>query len=210
MLDSEDSTADGTRFGLPFSANGCHYTISVYQSQLYVEQYSSPLPAVVLSVIVFVFAFTILLFLFYDRLVEYRQTMVLKKAVQSTAIVSSLFPKNVRDRLIQSHTKDGNEQTGAIANFSEKMRKNKGDAPKSSYGGANPYDTGDAIADLFPNCTVLFADIAGFTAWSSTRSPEQVFTLLQTIYQAFDKVASRRRVFKVETIGDSCKWGFRT
>jgi hypothetical protein len=49
-------------------------------------------------------------------------------------------------------------------------------------------------------------DIAGFTAWSSTRSPEQVFTLLQTIYQAFDKIAARRRVFKVETIGDSCKW----
>ena len=25
------------------------------------------------------------------------------------------------------------------------------------------------IADLFPDCTVFFADIAGFTAWSSTR-----------------------------------------
>jgi class 3 adenylate cyclase len=61
------------------------------------------------------------------------------------------------------------------------------------------------IADLFPNCTVLFADIAGFTAWSSSREPAQVFTLLQAVYQAFDKIATRRRVFKVETIGDSCK-----
>lgn len=50
---------------------------------------------------------------------------------------------------------------------------------------------------------VLFADIAGFTAWSSTRDPAQVFILLQTLYQAFDKVAKRRKVFKVETIGDS-------
>eukprot|EP00934_Nitzschia_sp_Nitz4_P000279 Nitzschia sp. Nitz4//scaffold921_size634//25//552//NITZ4_009337-RA/size634-processed-gene-0.3-mRNA-1//1//CDS//3329560144//279//frame0 len=59
------------------------------------------------------------------------------------------------------------------------------------------------IADLFPYCTVLFADIAGFTAWSSTRDPSQVFTLLQNLYQAFDAIAMRRRVFKVETIGDS-------
>ena len=86
------------------------------------------------------------------------------------------------------------------------------------------------IADLFPATTVLFAgkcrdngyvinpvkeethfsyewrnsmtDIAGFTAWSSVRDPAQVFILLETIYAAFDKLATRRRVFKVETIGD--------
>ena len=33
------------------------------------------------------------------------------------------------------------------------------------------------IADLYPNCTVCFMDIVGFTAWSSEREPEQVFTL---------------------------------
>ena len=59
------------------------------------------------------------------------------------------------------------------------------------------------IADLFPYCTVMFADIAGFTAWSSAREPAQVFILLQTVYQRFDNLAKRRQVFKVETIGDS-------
>ena len=44
--------------------------------------------------------------------------------------------------------------------------------------------------------------ILGFTAWSSTRDPSQVFTLLQTIYGEFDAIAKRRKVFKVETIGD--------
>merc|ERR1712241_623168 len=58
------------------------------------------------------------------------------------------------------------------------------------------------IADLFLNCTVLFADISGFTSWSSERSPGQVFVLLETIYGAFDRIADRRGVFKVETIGD--------
>ena len=42
----------------------------------------------------------------------------------------------------------------------------------------------------------------GFTAWSSVRDPTQVFTLLEGIYNAFDRVAKRRGVFKVETIGD--------
>lgn len=58
------------------------------------------------------------------------------------------------------------------------------------------------IADLFPEATVMFGDIEGFTAWSSTREPSQVFVLLESLYGAFDALASKRGVFKVETIGD--------
>ena len=49
----------------------------------------------------------------------------------------------------------------------------------------------------------MFADIVGFTAWSSTREPTQVFFLLESIYNSFDKIARKMSVFKVETIGDS-------
>jgi class 3 adenylate cyclase len=48
----------------------------------------------------------------------------------------------------------------------------------------------------------LVADIAGFTAWSSIREPPQVFTLLEAIFQAFDTLAKKHSIFKVETIGD--------
>ena len=41
------------------------------------------------------------------------------------------------------------------------------------------------------------ADLAGFTQWSSTRQPEDVFTLLETLYNAFDKIAVKWNVFKV-------------
>ena len=51
-------------------------------------------------------------------------------------------------------------------------------------------------------CRTEFADIAGFTAWSSMRQPCQVFILLETLYGAFDAIAKRRRIFKIETIGD--------
>jgi class 3 adenylate cyclase len=46
------------------------------------------------------------------------------------------------------------------------------------------------------------ADIAGFTAWSSARNPNQVLKLLEAIFQAFDVIAKKLGVFKVETIGD--------
>ena len=49
---------------------------------------------------------------------------------------------------------------------------------------------------------IVTADIAGFTAWASTREPAQVFRLLETIYGAFDEIARRRSIFKVETVGD--------
>jgi class 3 adenylate cyclase len=49
----------------------------------------------------------------------------------------------------------------------------------------------------------MFADSVDFTTWSSVREPKQVFTLLETLYGAFNTIADRRGVFKVETIGDS-------
>ena len=62
------------------------------------------------------------------------------------------------------------------------------------------------IADLFPNTTVLVADIVGFTAWSSVREPALVFQLLQTIFYEFDKIAKKRGVFKAsyQVIASSC------
>lgn len=48
----------------------------------------------------------------------------------------------------------------------------------------------------------MFADMVGFTAWSSEREPEEVFLLLEAVYERFDLIANQLGVFKVETIGD--------
>jgi class 3 adenylate cyclase len=55
---------------------------------------------------------------------------------------------------------------------------------------------------LYDRLCHQFADVVGFTAWSSVREPTHVFALLETLYAAFDAIARRRRIFKVETIGD--------
>ena len=51
--------------------------------------------------------------------------------------------------------------------------------------------------------TLLILDIAGFTSWSSNRQPEDVFRLLETYFAAFDALAAKYDVFKVETIGET-------
>ena len=66
----------------------------------------------------------------------------------------------------------------------------------------NQYQLDDPIVDLFSETTIMFADISGFTAWSSEREPSQVFYLLEMLYHAFDQLASRLGVFKVDSIGD--------
>ena len=121
--------------------------------------------------------------------------------MKSSAIVSSLFPSNVRARLYDEGQSAAPTPKGKMKSFISDGNQVVEDRSANIEGpGGRP------IADLFPSTTVMFGDIAGFTAWSSSRSPEQVFTLLQTIYQAFDKIALRRHVFKVETIGDSCEY----
>jgi class 3 adenylate cyclase len=123
----------------------------------------------------------------------------MKTAVDSTAIVSSLFPSNVRDRLFPTD-EDGDQKSRKLEHNKSRLKSFLSDGktlePKSTV-------SPSPIADLFPHCTVLFSDISGFTSWSSVREPTQVFTLLETLYSAYDKVAMRRGVFKVETIGDA-------
>ena len=75
------------------------------------------------------------------------------------------------------------------------------DAPTNSYNRRTSIG-GEPIADFWPNTTILFAGLSGFTEWSSTREPAQVFTLLETVYGAMDRAARHFGVFKVETIGD--------
>lgn len=51
--------------------------------------------------------------------------------------------------------------------------------------------------------TVVFSDIVGFTTISEQFGPLKVSNMLDRLYQAFDALADKHRIFKVETIGDS-------
>lgn len=104
-----DTLEDGTNDGIPLNQNSCPYHFHVYPSQEDYDHYVTNEPIVITLSVAAVFLFTIAMFLCYDRLVERRQRVVLARATQSTAIVSSLF---VSTRLVLilfvgyvSHTK---------------------------------------------------------------------------------------------------------
>jgi hypothetical protein len=132
--------------------------------------------------------------------------------MKSSAIVSSLFPRVVRDRLLGNNTATKTEDRPLLDNsmpntkhqptkqglktflhtglsgMNEMMMPN-GEVNSTTNNGRSINNIATAgakasasfsqpIADLFLETTVLFADIAGFTAWCSVREPTQVFILL--------------------------------
>lgn len=59
------------------------------------------------------------------------------------------------------------------------------------------------IADAYPDTTVLFADIVGFTAWTTRTEPMRAITLLDELFSAFDDLAVEHGLEKIRTVGDS-------
>jgi hypothetical protein len=190
------SARDSEYTGAPLDPY-CPFTLHVYPSIEMEQVYMSNDPIIFTVVAVFIFIFTSLVFLLYDFMVERRQKLVMKSAVRTNAIVSSLFPEAVRDRLYPAEQEEGDKKPFSSAKIQRKWKQVEQNKAETNL-------LGRPIAELYPETTVLFCDIAGFTEWSSKRQPWEVFHLLETIYGEFDKIARRRQVFKVETIGDCC------
>lgn len=60
-----------------------------------------------------------------------------------------------------------------------------------------------SIAEHFAEVSVLFADIVGFTALSTTMSPVDVVQLLNRLFSEFDHLADQHGLEKIKTIGDA-------
>lgn len=60
----------------------------------------------------------------------------------------------------------------------------------------------NSVIDKFFQVTLLYADIVGFTAWSSNRKPEEVVRMLNEMFTRFDQMCVSHSVYKVHTIGD--------
>jgi phospholipid-translocating ATPase len=52
------------------------------------------------------------------------------------------------------------------------------------------------------NVTVLYADIVGFTNWSSNQTPTDIVGKLSELFKNFDLLCVKFNVYKVHTIGD--------
>ena len=58
------------------------------------------------------------------------------------------------------------------------------------------------IADAFPNVSVLFADMVGFTAMSRTMKASDLVKVLSDLFSRFDLITEKHGLEKIKTIGD--------
>jgi Adenylate and Guanylate cyclase catalytic domain len=215
--DFHDAAFDHTEVVIPFYElktpqltetlpGHCLYSYHLYATSKFANRFSTRVPLQLTLVVSSSFLVMIACFFAFDCFVRHRNNKVVDSAARSNALVSSMFPSSVRDRLLTEG--DSNPQTSSNRRFSgdnlikARLRSFMDGGVDAPIRSAGIVFTSQPIADLFPETTILFADISGFTAWSSTREPTQVFILLETIYNAFDEIARRRHVYKVETIGD--------
>ena len=196
LHDNEFDDLAVRRFPFGSDATLCPFSVTAYPTESFKSQYVTDAPWIYSACVVIVFFVAAVVFVCYDYMVHARQAKLLTAAQQTSAIVAEIFPKNVQKRIIEEKEQRTlqNSRSNGLAPKSELKNLIGRDETSMNY-------KGKPIADLFPETTIMFADIVGFTAWSSTREPTQVFTLLEGIYAEFDHIATKRRVFKVETIG---------
>ena len=165
----------------------CLYSFFIYPSDELRDVWHGLTPlffAVTAAGAFFLIAIT---FIMYDRYVIRRNERMIDQAAKTNKIVASLFPSNVRDRLLEEEEAQKGE-SGAQTRLKSFLANDGPSKADMEMKDGEEFKT-RPIADLFPETSVLYADIAGFTSWSSAREPNQVFTLLETIYRAFDEIA---------------------
>jgi Adenylate and Guanylate cyclase catalytic domain len=164
--------------------------LHLYPTDPMKKSFISSNPAIYTVFVLALFGLSIVLFILYDAIITLRQKKVEEAAKQTDAIVTQLFPGQLRDMVIDAgvtaDTSDSNEQD-------EAAKPNKVTAASSGLF----MEGTKAMADFYPEVTVMMADLVGFLSWSSTHEPAQVFELLEAIFHGFDKIARRRGVFKV-------------
>jgi hypothetical protein len=183
----------------------CTHDMYIYPSARMRSLYDTNGPLLYTSLVATAFAIVICLFGVFDQAITRRQNKTMVTALEHRAIVTSLFPAEMGKRMIQEAHNNAQQ---ARASAQQRGFKNDEISHRNQDATANDCNRAQSqMAQLYTEATVIFADLVGFTAWSSMHEPPEVFHLLETLYAAFDRIAKRRSVFKVETIGDCVSYG---
>ncbi len=64
-------------------------------------------------------------------------------------------------------------------------------------------ESGSARTQRYPEATVLFSDLKGFTVLSEQITPDELVKMLDTAFKAFDRLCDTFGIEKIKTIGDA-------
>jgi hypothetical protein len=83
----------------------CQYYVHIYPSYELEQRYQTNKAPIYTSIVVLIFIFTAFIFSFYDYLTTRRQLVAQSAAARSQALVSSLFPRTVQQRILDDAQK---------------------------------------------------------------------------------------------------------
>jgi hypothetical protein len=154
---STHSMSGNSYTGFHLSTNLCPYHIKLYASDTMKDDHESNNALIFMFVAVTIFVFTSAVFILYDCVSERRQKKVLSVAEQSSAVVSSLFPKVVRDRIFPTSQPKGKQKSlDRVENARLRLQQFlNGDGESPDYtGGTDQVNDPAPIAELFLETTV--------------------------------------------------------
>lgn len=117
-----------------------------------------------------------------------------------TLLEGKLIHVEEENRKLENTVKERTRELEAEKNRSENLLLNILPEEIAKELTAHPDST---IARQYPNVTVLFTDIVGFTKISGEMTAEEVVTLLNRMFSMFDERARHEGIEKIKTIGDA-------
>lgn len=133
----------------------CRVFVDIYKPPMITEEEESNLTRNLDIALISLMVIVVLSFCGYDRIVQKRQSKVIDAARRSTTIVDSLFPSNVRDRILEDRAvvKKPRKKTSVLNGFL--FGDEKGIFEQADGGSFKS----KPIADLFPETTVLVSEL---------------------------------------------------
>jgi hypothetical protein len=166
-------------------AGRCNHTLLLTPSPDLYHEYVTWYSPLLYAAIFLTFSSLVgVLFHGYDVLVEERQKIVLSHSVQADAILSSLFPRQVRDRLLRRNSNASVPQQedntarvsvvdGGVVEVASSHRI-KQFLTTDGGGGGGGEQSDSPIADLFPHCTGTFCPLHACVSVRPCRSKQEL------------------------------------
>lgn len=140
----------------PIVDGNCLYSIDIYPSDALHAEWDSRFPRIFASVVAGTFVIVAITFFIYDRFVRKRNKKVVRAATKTEKVVASLFPSNIRDRLLAEEEEFERRQVerGARTRLKDFLANDLPDEIDMEATDDFMFKT-RPIADLFPEVTIM-------------------------------------------------------
>jgi hypothetical protein len=135
----------------------CVYYQTMYPTYQFEKNEQSAQPFFMALAIVAVAFFIVTGFIAFDYMVSKRQRELMKTARKQHAIVSSLFPRAIQKQLMEEADNEEKFGKGKLSTLGKAGLRNY----LNEEDRVNEVTDSKPIADLFPDTTIMFADIVG-------------------------------------------------